>query len=99
MAFFTVCVGRRGDLITESPGLLGEPAQVLAPLHHCNTQRSPLQQSSTWRLASCRRGSFLLLLLLELLDGVHLSPGAHLAHRGGVLALHHQLVGHLVVPL
>lgn len=39
---------------------------------------------------------FLLLLLLELLDGIHLIPGAHLAHGGRVLALHHQLVGHLV---
>ncbi|KAG7231175.1 hypothetical protein INR49_012006, partial [Caranx melampygus] len=40
----------------------------------------------------CRQSSLLLLLLLlELFDGVHLSPGAHLAHRGGVLALHHQL--------
>lgn len=39
---------------------------------------------------------FLLVLLLELLDGIHLIPGAHLAHGGRVLALHHQLVGHLV---
>lgn len=39
---------------------------------------------------------FLLILLLELLDGIHLIPGAHLAHGGRVLALHHQLVGHLV---
>lgn len=39
---------------------------------------------------------FLLVLLLELLDGIHLIPGAHLAHGGRVLALHHQLIGHLV---
>lgn len=40
--------------------------------------------------------SLLLLLLLLLVDGVHLVPGVCLAYRGGVLALHHQLVGHLV---
>lgn len=40
-----------------------------------------------------------LLLLLELRDGVHLRPGLHLAHLGRVVALHHQHVGHLAVFL
>lgn len=67
-----------------------------SPLQHCNTRRSPLQQSFP---RGDRLSLLFLLFLLELLDGVHLSPGAHLAHRGRVLALHHQLVGHLVVFL
>lgn len=40
-----------------------------------------------------------LLVLLELRDGVHLRPGLHLAHLGRVVALHHQHVGHLAVFL
>lgn len=39
------------------------------------------------------------LLLLELLNGIHLSSGTHLAHRCRVLSLHHQLTGHLIVFL
>lgn len=103
------------DLVTHyskfSLGGGGEPlkpnhTQVLSRLQHSNTQWSPLQQSSTWGSASspppaCCQSSllFLLLLLLELLNGIHLSSGAHLAHWGRVLALHHQLIGHLVVFL
>lgn len=40
-----------------------------------------------------------LLLLLELRDGVHRRLGLHLAHLGRVVALHHQHVGHLAVFL
>lgn len=41
----------------------------------------------------------LFLLLLELLNGIHLCSGTHLAHRSRVLSLHHQLAGHLIVFL
>ena len=40
----------------------------------------------------------LLIFLLQLLDGLHLAPGADLAHGGGVF-LHHQLIGQLTLSL
>lgn len=43
--------------------------------------------------------SVLLLLLLELRDGVHLRLGLHLAQLGRVVVLHHQHVGHLAIFL
>lgn len=104
---------KTSSLITQSSvwgGVGGEPlkpnhTQVLARLQHSNTQWSPLQQSSTWGSAPspppacCQSSLLFLLLLLELLNGIHLSSGAHLAHGGGVFALHHQLIGHLIVFL
>lgn len=106
------CVGRHEeDLVTHYSkfSLSGEPlkpnhTRVLSLLQHRNTQRSPLQHSSTWRSALpfpllSKSSLLFLLLLLELLDGVHLSSGAHLAHRSRVLGLHHQLVGQLIVFL
>jgi len=94
MAFFTVCVGRREeDLLALTRFILsGEP---LKP----NQYPGLLWTLGRLFFSFVPLGGSLLLLLLELLDGVHLSPGARLAHRGAVLALPHQLGGHLAVFL
>lgn len=106
---FLWCVGRREDvLVTKSQLVLDEllkPTRSSGPLSLSSSAvtLSGLLISRASRGVGftfpCCQSSLLLLLLLQLLDGVHLSPGAHLAHRSRVLALHHQLVGHLVVSL
>lgn len=114
MAFFTVCVlmvrrPRGDDLVTESPvklswESLGKQTTLGSSLDSSAPTLGGLlfgkvSHAGWLHLLLLRHNSLLLLLFLQLLDGVHRSPGAHLAHRGRVLALHHQFVGHLIVSL
>lgn len=113
MAFFTVCVCV-GLVICVSVCQFGIHSWLLMPtpssalLQRCRNSSPALltDKSVLWQVGNNNwppsRASLLLLLLfllLELLNGVHLVPGAHVAHGGRVVALHHQLVGHLIVPL
>lgn len=103
------CVGRReGDFVTYLKFSLSSETKP------CRSSRSLLSSTVTlgcllsskvphggrlYLPPDVKRSLMFFLLLLELLDGVHLRPGGHLAHLGRVLALHHQLIGHVIVFL